>query len=56
LVLGLFRDKELDDFAREMAKELSSRIPLGTLNAERASDPKFKATLARALQHLFAKV
>jgi len=56
LVFGLFHDKELDDFARGMAKELSSRVPLDTLNAERASDPKFKANLARALQHLFAKV
>jgi len=56
LVFGLFLDKGLDDFARGMAKELSSRIPPDTLDAERAANPKFKATLARALQHLFANV
>jgi len=56
LVFGLFRDKGLEDFAREMARELSSRVPLDTLDAKRAGNPKFKATLARALQQLFAKV
>jgi len=54
LLFGLFRDKGLEDFAKGMAKELGSRVPSDTLDAERVSNPKFKATLARALQHLFA--
>ncbi len=56
MVFGLFRDKGLEDFAREMARELSSRIPPGTLDPERVANPKFKAALASALQHLFANV
>jgi len=39
-----------------MAKELSSRVPQDTLDAERAANPKFKATLARALEHVFANI
>ena len=38
-----------------MARELSSRVPPDTLDAERAANPKFKATLTRALQHLFGQ-
>ncbi len=53
MVFGLLRDKELEGFAADLARQLSARVPPATLSAERASDPKFKATLAKALHHVF---
>jgi hypothetical protein len=53
MVFGLLRDRELENFAADLARQLSARVPPETLTAERASDPKFKATLAKALHHVF---
>jgi hypothetical protein len=53
LVFGLLRDKELENFAADLARQLNARIPLAALSAERASDAKFKATLANALHQVF---
>ena len=53
MVFGLLRDKELENAAADLARQLSARIPPSALSAERASDPKFQATLAKALHHVF---
>ncbi len=53
MVFGLLRDKEMESFAADLAKQLGARVPPDTLNAERASDPKFEKTLAKALHHVF---
>jgi len=53
MVFGLLRDKELERFAAELARQLGARVPPATLNAERVPDPKLKATLAKALHHVF---
>jgi hypothetical protein len=53
MIFGLLHDKELEGLAADLARQLSARVPPGTLSAERVSDPKFKATLAKALHHLF---
>src|SRR5258706_16175853 len=53
MVFGLLRDRELENFAADLARQLSTRVPPETLTAERASDPKFKATLAKALHQVF---
>ncbi len=52
-MFGLLRDKELEDFAADLARQLNARMPSSALSPERASDPKFKATLASALHHVF---
>lgn len=52
-MFGLLRDKELEGFAVDLARQLNARIPPSALSPERASDPKFKATLASALHHVF---
>ena len=53
MVFGLLRDRELEYFAADLARQLSARVPPATLNAEPASDPKLKATLTKALHHVF---
>lgn len=53
LVFGLLRDKELESFAADLARQFSARMPPSTLSADRASDPKFKAALAKALHQVF---
>ena|SRR5690348_5458316 len=53
MIFGLLRDRELERFATDLARELGARVPPATLNAERASDPRFKKTLAKALHHVF---
>ena len=52
-MFGLLRDKELEDFAAGLAKQLNARMPPAALTPERASDPKFNAALANALHHVF---
>jgi len=56
MIFGLFRDRELESFARELARELSLRVPPATVTAERATNPGFQATLAKAFQHVFLSV
>jgi len=53
MIFGLLRDKELEKFAADLAKQLRARVPPETLTAERASDPKFRATLSKALHHVY---
>ena len=53
MIFGLLRDKELERFAADLAKQLGERVPLTALTAERASDPRFKATLVKAFHHVF---
>ncbi|HEY6239531.1 MAG TPA: hypothetical protein VIW78_01700 [Burkholderiales bacterium] len=52
-MFGLLRDKELEAFAADLARQFGTRMPPSALTADRASDPKFKATLAAALHHVF---
>lgn len=56
MIFRLFRDEELESFAKGMARELGLRVPPATITAERAANPRFEATLARAFQHVFANV
>jgi len=51
-VFGLFRDKELERFAAELAGQLASRVPPATLD-KRASDPQYEKTLTKAFHHVF---
>lgn len=53
MFLGLFGDKDLDRFARGLAKELGTRFPPATLKAERLPETKYNAMLSKALQHVF---
>ena|SRR5713226_4294874 len=53
LVFGLLHDKELENFAADLARQLNARMPPAALSAERASDPKFKTALAKSLHHVF---
>lgn len=55
-MLGLLRDRDLENFTAGMARELSARVPPDAIATERAVNPKFQDTLARALENLFVKV
>ena len=52
MIFGLFRDEELDRFAKGLAKELSTRISPVALGAEQPPNSKAQATVAKALQHV----
>lgn len=55
-MFGLFRDEELERFARGLAKEIGRRVPPASVTEARAANPGFEATLGRAFQHVFTSV
>ena len=54
MIFGLFNDKEDDNFARELAREVSRRLPPAVLAAQKKAGTKMDRTLARALDHVSA--
>jgi hypothetical protein len=54
MIFGLFKDKEDEDFARQLAREVSRRLPPAVLASQKASGTKMDRTLARALDHVSA--
>jgi hypothetical protein len=52
LVFGFFRDRELEDFAGTLANEMAERVPAKAIDTERAANPKFQSTVARAVENL----
>ena len=53
MIFGLFRDKEMERFAADLARQLVTRVPPATMKAQTASSSKLEATLAKAFHHVF---
>lgn len=56
MVFGLFRDKNLELFAGELAKELSARLPPASVPDASLAEAKTQTRLAKTFRHVFLSI